>query len=51
MLLIYIAIWVPYRIGFNDDASPWDPAFIFDVCVDVYFIFDLVQSAAHHVCV
>ena len=41
MLLIYIAIVVPYRIGFDDDTAPWEFWFTFDLCVDIYFLVDL----------
>jgi hypothetical protein len=42
VLLFYIAVLVPYRIGFDVDAEPWEFSFIFDIFVDVYFIVDMV---------
>ena len=36
--LFYVAIAVPYRIGFDHDTAPWEFWFLFDIVVDVYFI-------------
>ena len=27
---------VPFRIGFDIDAEPWEALFVFDIAVDVY---------------
>ena len=35
LLLIYIAINVPYRIGFDQGTNPWEFWFCFDVVVDI----------------
>eukprot|EP01043_Picozoa_sp_COSAG02_P035665 COSAG02_NODE_2567_length_8517_cov_2.589570_4_plen_617_part_00 len=43
-LLVYIAVLVPFRIGFDQNAEPGDLFFIFDVGVDVYFIVDVYLS-------
>ena len=43
-LLVYLAILVPYRIGFDLDAQPGELLFAIDVCVDVYFIVDTVTA-------
>jgi hypothetical protein len=43
-LLIYIAVVIPYRIGFSDDAHPWELAFCWDVFVDMYFIVDMALN-------
>ena len=43
-LLVYIALLVPFRIGFDQNAEPGDFFFIFDVGVDIYFIVDVYLS-------
>eukprot|EP01051_Picozoa_sp_SAG22_P020828 SAG22_NODE_4359_length_1293_cov_0.906198_2_plen_182_part_01 len=45
-LLIYVALCVPYRIGFGKDTqiSLDDPWFMFDLAIDIYFICDLVLN-------
>lgn len=40
-LLMYIAVSLPYRLGFDDNVVLWSFAFFFDLCVDIYFIADL----------
>eukprot|EP01047_Picozoa_sp_COSAG01_P023339 COSAG01_NODE_1409_length_10417_cov_4.920043_13_plen_198_part_00 len=44
VLLIYIAINVPYRIGFDQGTQPFEFWFVFDMFVDVYFWIDLVLN-------
>lgn len=44
LLLVYLAILVPYRIGFNKDATPGEPIFVFDVMIDLYFIIDTITG-------
>ena len=44
LLLVYVAVAVPYRIGFDHDAKPWEPFFVFDIFVDLYFIIDIALS-------
>ena len=41
VLLMYIAALLPYRIGFNDNVQLWSFFFFLDLCIDIYFIFDL----------
>jgi hypothetical protein len=41
VLLSYIAIMVPFRIGFDANAMPWEFLFLFDAAVDAYFIIDI----------
>ena len=40
-LLSYISVLVPFRIGFDENALPWEPLFIFDCFVDIYFVMDI----------
>eukprot|EP01052_Picozoa_sp_SAG31_P016261 SAG31_NODE_1070_length_10071_cov_6.989771_13_plen_102_part_00 len=40
-LLMYISLWVPWRIGFTRTAPLWSFAFFFDIMVDLYFIIDV----------
>ena len=40
-LLVYIAIFVPWRIGFSQTATLWSFAFFVDLFVDLYFIYKL----------
>jgi len=42
MLLIYVAIAVPYRIGFGVDVPVASPMFWFEVFVDLYFVLDII---------
>ena len=44
VFLVYVAVAVPYRIGFSHDAMPWEGWFIFDMFVDLYFIADIILS-------
>lgn len=34
-LMLYVALTLPYRIGFHDDAATWSFWFIFDLGVDI----------------
>ena len=43
-LLIYIAIILPWRLGFNQPAQLWSFWFSFDLLVDIYFWIDLVLN-------
>jgi hypothetical protein len=44
LLLLYLAVVVPYRIGFNADTEPGDPFFVVDVLVDLYFVIDTITG-------
>ncbi|MDC0510887.1 ion transporter [bacterium] len=42
VLLIYTAVVVPFRLGFDDGkADPTSPFFIFETFIDVFFIVDI----------
>ena len=41
VLLAYVGLLVPYRIGFTHDTTPADAFFWIDVLVDLYFICDI----------
>lgn len=40
-IVVYIAVIVPYRIGFNDNVELWSGFFFFDLSIDIYFVTDL----------
>ena len=42
VFLIYIALVVPWRIGFNQPTEPGEFWFGFDLLIDIYFWIDLV---------
>lgn len=42
LLLVYIAIFVPWRICFNVDIEMWSATFLWEIFVDIYFWTDLV---------
>ena len=42
VLIIYVAICVPLRIGFDLEVVPWNTWFIIDAFADVSFLLDLV---------
>jgi hypothetical protein len=44
LFLAYVAVSVPYRIGFEHDTQPFQFWFIVDVIVDVYFVYDIKMS-------
>eukprot|EP01051_Picozoa_sp_SAG22_P003475 SAG22_NODE_170_length_16713_cov_33.746298_7_plen_679_part_00 len=44
MLLMYVAVGVPYRIGFDKNVVWLSNWFWFDLVVDMYFIADMVVS-------
>jgi CRP-like cAMP-binding protein len=44
VLLLYVAIAVPYRIGFGKEVLWLESWFWLDVCVDIYFISDVYVS-------
>eukprot|EP01050_Picozoa_sp_SAG11_P024250 SAG11_NODE_5109_length_1662_cov_1.055662_1_plen_115_part_00 len=51
LLLIYVALVVPYRIGFDKQARWPERWFMLDMCIDVYFVTDLFlnfRTAAHN---
>ena len=41
-LLLYTAIWAPYKIAFIDDTSDFE--FVFDIIVDSLFFIDVILS-------
>jgi hypothetical protein len=41
IFLMYIAISLPYRLGFKDGVILWSFWFWFDLAIDVYFLLDL----------
>ena len=47
VLLLYVAVQVPIRIGFNVTPLPTDPEFAVDAVVDFSFIVDVSQSHPH----
>lgn len=44
MLLLYLLVAVPLRVAFDVDVDFNTAAFWFDVCVDIYFIADVVLN-------
>lgn len=40
-LLLYVALLIPYRIGFSHDTEPGDFGFVLDVFIDMFFIADI----------
>jgi hypothetical protein len=44
VLLGYVALLVPYRIGFGQEVHPWEAMFIVDMVVDAYFIMDIFSN-------
>ena len=42
VFLLYVAIFVPFRVCFDSPASPWAWDFILDILVDVYFMVDII---------
>ena len=43
-IIIYVALSVPFRIGFSREAVPFSAVFWWEVAVDVYFWFDIVLN-------
>jgi Ca2+-binding EF-hand superfamily protein/CRP-like cAMP-binding protein len=41
VMLFYVATMVPLRIGFDEEAKPFQFAFLLEACVDVYFLIDI----------
>lgn len=41
-ILMYIAIFVPFRVCFDAPALPWSWDFILDIAVDIYFVADII---------
>ena len=44
IFLVYVAMGVPYRLGFQVEVRLWSPAFWFDLVVDIYFVVDIFIS-------
>eukprot|EP01052_Picozoa_sp_SAG31_P031834 SAG31_NODE_3420_length_4297_cov_4.123294_4_plen_306_part_00 len=44
ILLIYIAIVVPFRLGFDQPTKPWQVSFVLDILIDIYFWTDLIMN-------
>lgn len=44
LLLTYVAIVVPFRVGFTVSLDLWTLGFFFDAAVDIYFICDMFLS-------
>ena len=44
VLLLYVAVVVPYRIGFTQDTKPGDFFFALDALFDFYFALDIILS-------
>lgn len=42
--MVYVAVVVPYKIGFSISSHPWETAFVVDAVVDVYFLMDVFLS-------
>ena len=41
MLAVYIAVIVPYRIGFDDNVELWSFFFFLDLTIYIYFVVDV----------
>lgn len=44
ILIMYVAFYVPYRLGFQDTVALWSSVFFLDLAIDVYFIADLALN-------
>jgi hypothetical protein len=44
VLILYVAIAVPYRIWNSIDPRPWEFTFVVDVFVDIFFILDIALN-------
>eukprot|EP00736_Rhodelphis_marinus_P002429 Rmarinus@m.23699 len=44
LMLTYISLFVPYRLGFDREPEPWDTGFIIDIFVDLYFVCDIAVN-------
>ena len=44
LLIMYIAFYVPYRLGFQDTVKLWSSVFFLDLAIDMYFIADLALN-------
>ena len=44
LLLIYVGTVVPWRICFGRDVALWSPLFFAELCVDLFFISDIVLN-------
>eukprot|EP01043_Picozoa_sp_COSAG02_P003602 COSAG02_NODE_89_length_38500_cov_61.646910_14_plen_630_part_00 len=42
LLLLFVTITEPFRVGFSIGARPWEPLFVADVCIDIFFVCDMV---------
>eukprot|EP01044_Picomonas_judraskeda_P001146 COSAG03_NODE_63_length_15223_cov_32.095940_5_plen_939_part_00 len=43
-IIIYVALSVPFRVGFSREAVPFSAVFWWEVVIDVYFWFDIVLN-------
>ncbi len=44
VLLIYVSLFVPYRVCFKDSPVPWRWDFVLDLFIDSFFVVDVVLS-------
>ena len=44
LLLFYVAITIPLRLGFGVEPQPWNLDFIVDIMVDCSFCVDIVAN-------
>jgi hypothetical protein len=44
LVLVWVGIVVPYRIGFSIELAAWTPAWWFEAAVDFYFIVGLILN-------
>jgi hypothetical protein len=44
VLLFYIALATPFRIGFGQDAEPWEAGFIWELALDAFFWVDIIVN-------
>jgi hypothetical protein len=42
LLLVYVALVVPYRVAFEVYNAPGSAAWVFDLVVDIYFVTDII---------
>ena len=41
-LLVFVAVTEPFRVGFSMEVQPWEPLFVTDVCLDLFFFADMI---------
>ena len=44
IFLVYVSLFVPYRVCFDDPPEPWRWDFIVDIAVDLFFVTDVILS-------